>query len=211
MQIIKKTSLQIILLALAISITGCAQDTKQDSTDAEETELLEKPMVSSAGEHEETVADTADEPAEDPSGIDWVSLEEAQKQAKENGKKILIFGYADWCPYCKQMRRETYTDEEVRKRLYKEFIPVELNAEIEDSIRFNGMDFKSWELAQAFQIYSYPMHIFIDPDGEVLGAQPGFLPADIFGPLLTYIGEDLFGKVDFEEYLKETENVVIEP
>ncbi|HCT54448.1 MAG TPA: hypothetical protein DF712_18540, partial [Balneola sp.] len=59
------------------------------------------------------------------SGVKWQSLEEAQKKAKETGKKVLIFGYADWCTYCMKMRKETYPTENVQKSLSDDFIPVQ--------------------------------------------------------------------------------------
>ncbi|MFA5668133.1 MAG: thioredoxin fold domain-containing protein [Balneolaceae bacterium] len=194
MHFIKKTGIQLLLLILLASTASCAQETKSNATnlDAKEEESVESEAVN------------------DPSGIEWVSLAEAQTQVKESNKMVLIFGYADWCPYCMQMRKETYTNENVRERLYKYFIPVQLDAESEEELVFNGETFKSWEFAQFVQLASFPTHYFINKDGEIIGAQPGFLPSDVFGPLLSYIGTEKFGEIGFEEYLKETENVVIE-
>ena len=157
--------------------------------------------------------ETKSKPSEavnDPSGIKWVSLEDAQAEAKKTGKKVLVFGYADWCTYCMKMRKETYRNEEVRDALYSQFIPVQLNAEVEDEVKLNGETYKSWELARYLRLSSYPTHYFIDDDGTILGAQPGFLPSDIFAPLMSYIGEDQFGKVKFEDYLEKKENIIIE-
>ena len=41
------------------------------------------------------------------SGFEWFSMEEAQKLAAEQQKKVLIFGYAEWCTYCLKMRKES--------------------------------------------------------------------------------------------------------
>lgn len=194
MQFIKKTGIQLFLIILIASASSCAQENKSKTSDIENKEDVE----------------LEGEAVKDPSGIEWVSLEEAQKQAKETNKMVLIFGYADWCPYCMQMRKETYTDENVRERLYKHFIPVQLDAESEEEVVFNGETYKSWEFAQFVQLASFPTHYFVNKDGEIIGAQPGFLPSDVFGPLLNYIGTEKFGEIGFEEYLEETENVVIE-
>jgi len=193
MKFSNKIGLLFSLIFLLASATSCAQEKKSDT-----------PSVA-----EETKTGLQGEASKDPSGIKWVALEDAQKQAKETGKKVLIFGYADWCTYCMKMRRETYTDETVRERLYEQFIPVQVNAEAETELVFNGETYKSWEFAQYMRLSSFPTHYFIDSDGSIIGAQPGFLPVEVFGPLMGYIGTDQFGKIGFEDYLKETENTVI--
>ncbi len=137
------------------------------------------------------------------SGVEWQSLEEAQKKAKESGKKVLIFGYADWCTYCMKMRKETYPEENVQKSLSDDFIPVQINGESEEEIVFNGKTYKSYELARYLRLTSYPTHYFLNSEGKIIGAQPGFLPADVFSPLMDYVSEDLFGKVPFLDYMEK--------
>ncbi|HCT54449.1 MAG TPA: hypothetical protein DF712_18545, partial [Balneola sp.] len=78
-----------------------------------------------------------------------------------------------------------------------DFIPVQINGESEEEIVFNGKTYKSYELARYLRLSSYPTHYFLNSDGEIIGAQPGFLPAEVFSPLMNYVSEDLFGKVPF--------------
>ncbi|MEQ9280865.1 MAG: thioredoxin family protein [Balneola sp.] len=137
------------------------------------------------------------------SGVEWQTLEEAQKKATESGKKVLIFGYADWCTYCMKMRKETYPEENVQKSLSDDFIPVQINGESEEEIVFNGKTYKSYELARYLRLTSYPTHYFLNSEGKIIGAQPGFLPADVFSPLMDYVSEDLFGKVPFLDYMEK--------
>lgn len=137
------------------------------------------------------------------SGVEWQSLEKAQKEAKETGKKVLIFGYADWCTYCRKMRKETYPAENVQQSLDADFIPVQINGESEEEVVFNGKTYKSVELARLLRLTSYPTHYFLNSEGEIIGAQPGFLPADVFSPLMDYVSEGLFGKVPFLDYMEE--------
>lgn len=137
------------------------------------------------------------------SGVEWQTLEEAQKKAKETGKKVLVFGYADWCTYCMKMRKETYPEDNVQKSLSEDFIPVQINGESEEEIVFNGKTYKSYELARYLRLTSYPTHYFLNSDGKIIGAQPGFLPAEVFSPLMNYVSEDLFGKVPFLDYMEK--------
>lgn len=143
------------------------------------------------------------------SGINWKTLEEAQKEAKATGKKIVIFGYADWCGFCRKMRKETYTQEKVQKLMNEVYIPVQLNGESEEDVVFNGKKYKTVDLARNLQLSSYPTHYFLDADGKLIGMQPGFLPADVYAPLLAYIAEDKFGEISFTDYM-EQQGVILE-
>ena len=96
------------------------------------------------------------------SGVEWQTLEEAQKKAKETGKKVLVFGYADWYTYCMKMRKETYPEDNVQKSLTDDFIPVQINGESEEEIVFNGKTYKSYELARYLRLTSYPTHYFLN-------------------------------------------------
>ncbi len=137
------------------------------------------------------------------SGIKWMTLEEAQKEAKKSGQKILIFGYTDWCTYCRKMRKETYTQDEVQKLMNDEYISVQINAESEEIVTYNGKEYTMRELSKNIRLESFPTHYFLDSDGKIIAAQPGFLPAEVFSPLMSYIVEDKFGKVPFLDYLEQ--------
>ncbi|MFN1834732.1 thioredoxin family protein [Balneola sp. MJW-20] len=136
------------------------------------------------------------------SGMKWYSLEEAQKIAKEEGKKVLIFGYAEWCTYCRKMRREVYPDSTLQSTIYDYYVPVELNSESDEDVVFNGQKIKGMELARYLRLTSLPTHYFVDSEGKILGAQPGFLPQEVFDPLLRYVGTDSFGTMDFEKFME---------
>jgi hypothetical protein len=43
----------------------------------------------------------------------------------------------------------------------------------------------------------------MNSSGELLGMQPGLLPADVFEDLLTFVGTDSFESISFEEYRKK--------
>lgn len=130
----------------------------------------------------------------------WYPLEEAQQLAKETGKKVLIFGMAEWCPYCRRMRTEVYPNKGVQDTLLKYFYPVIVDNESSEKVVFNGEEVTEQELAYALRLRSLPTHYFINAEGKVLGAQPGFLPADVFQKLLSFVGSDSYSTMKFDEY-----------
>lgn len=137
------------------------------------------------------------------SGFDWYTLSEAQELAKEDGKKILLFGYAEWCTYCLKTRKETFPDSAVLASIKKYYHPVQLNGESEEEVEFNGKKIKAVELARYLRLGSFPTHYFISSEGEILGAQPGFIEAFVYSPLLDFVGSDAYGNMSFEDFVEE--------
>lgn len=135
--------------------------------------------------------------------INWKSLTKAQELAKENNKKVMLFVEAEWCGYCKKMYSEVFPQQVVQDSLHKYFYPVKVDIESDKNIEFNGGSLTERELARQFRVSSTPTFIFLNKDGEIIGGQPGFLPAHIFDKLVAFVGADLTGKQSFEKYLKK--------
>lgn len=136
------------------------------------------------------------------SGIDWKSLAEAQELAEENEKKVMIFAEAEWCGYCKKMYKEVFPEQAVQDSLEKYFYSVKLDIESDRKISFNEDSMTEQQLARQFRVSSTPTFIFLDSSGNIVGGQPGFLPANIFDKLVAFVGMDLTGKESFKTYLK---------
>ncbi len=140
------------------------------------------------------------------SGFEWLSLDEAQLKAKDSGKNILLFGYAEWCTYCLKMRRESFTDSTVQKSITDFYYPVQLNGESEENITWNGKKMQARELARYLRLTSFPTHYFINSEGEILGAQPGFIEPYVYSPLLNFVGSGAYGNMTFEEFFEIEED-----
>ncbi|RMG18380.1 MAG: DUF255 domain-containing protein, partial [Bacteroidetes bacterium] len=74
--------------------------------------------------------------------INWVSIEEAAKLAQQDGKKILIDVYTDWCGWCKKMDKATYANAEVANYINANFHAVKFNAEQREEVVLKGKTFK---------------------------------------------------------------------
>lgn len=135
--------------------------------------------------------------------ITWYSLEEAQQLAKENDKKVLVYAEAVWCTYCKKMEREVFPKERVIKSITKYYYPVRVDIESDKKMKFNGEAISESRFARKYRVTGTPTTFFINKRGQILGAQPGFIPADIFEQLLGYVGSDAYDKMEFEEYVEQ--------
>ncbi len=144
--------------------------------------------------------------------IQWVSFEEAVELSKNEPKKLLIDLYTDWCGWCKKMDRDTYSKPEVIRVINENFYAIKFNAEQRESVEFAGHTFKFLpsgtrgvhELAAALtqNKLSYPTTVFMDEEIRIIQPIAGYMGPESFLPILTYIGEDHFKKVNWEEYQK---------
>ncbi|WP_020404596.1 thioredoxin family protein [Gracilimonas tropica] len=141
-----------------------------------------------------------DTPPDPKKMFDWKPLKEAQKLASENDKKVLIYGNARWCTYCKKMEKEVFPSKEVQERTEKHFYPVWLDIESQDSLSFRGKTMTHRQLAMGFRITGTPTFIFLDSEGEVIAGQPGFIPEELYLTILDFVGSDAYLDQDFGEF-----------
>ncbi len=134
----------------------------------------------------------------------WVSLEAAQTKALDEGKYILLDVYTEWCGFCRRMNRETYADKRVQEALDKYFYPVRIDAESPRVVSFKGESYSMVDLAQAFGVQSYPTTIFLSPDGEAVALQPGFIEAERFHKMLSFVGSESYRTQSFQQYSEST-------
>jgi thioredoxin-related protein len=136
-------------------------------------------------------------------GVDWYELEEAQVLAKENDKKVLVYAEASWCTYCRKMEQQVLSKSDVKKMMAEYFYPVRVDIESDQKLKFNGKEMTQQIFARQMRVSGTPTFFFIDQEGSILGAQPGFIPKDIYQSLLTYVGTDTHDEISFEEYLNK--------
>ncbi len=131
------------------------------------------------------------------------SFEEILKLAQKDKKKIVVNVYADWCSWCKKMERETFPNQEVQKELKRNFYFYRMNGESNDIVEFDGRKWTKAQLTKAFGIRGFPATIFLNYNSQPITVLPGYVDASTFATILKYIGDDVYTKMTFEDFMKK--------
>ncbi len=147
--------------------------------------------------------------------INWISFQKAVELNKSGTpRKIFIDMYTDWCGWCKKLDATTYMDKNVIEYLNKNYYAVRMDAEMKDTIIYDGKAFvnpepsksrSTHELAYALLSgkLSYPTLVYLDEKMNMLSQVPGYMSAENLMPVLTYFGENNQGKISWEDYQKK--------
>ncbi len=135
------------------------------------------------------------------SELRWYKLTEGLEAAEKADKKVLVDIYTEWCGWCKKMDEEVYTDAGVMEYLDERYILVKMDAESPDQVEYAGEKMSEEQLSSAFGVRGFPTTIFLLPNGEPITLLPGYIQAEQFLGILTYIGEDHYENMKYEEFL----------
>jgi thiol-disulfide isomerase/thioredoxin len=103
--------------------------------------------------------------------IPWrTDSDAALNESRDTGKLLMIDFFTEWCGWCKELDKKTYTDPAVIE-LSGSFVSLKLDAEKSPRGR---------ELAQRYGVSGFPTIVFLEPDGTLVGRIVGFLPAPDF-------------------------------
>ena len=97
-------------------------------------------------------------PAQSKIHFENISLDKAQMISTYQDKPIFLMGFASWCPHCKNMSENVFTDSLVADFYNENFICLKIDLESDSGI----------EVANKFDIESYPTFIFLDKNATVL-------------------------------------------
>lgn len=146
--------------------------------------------------------------------VKWYSINEAEKQAATQHKKIMVKVYAKWCGWCKEMDKSTFPNKYVSKILNDSYIPVQFNAEQKENVTWANTLYKLvrpkkggpyHELAATWLNgrLSYPTIVILDENGKVIQAIPGYRKASEFEKILAYFASDSHTKINYADYEKQ--------
>jgi thiol:disulfide interchange protein len=103
------------------------------------------------------------------SKVNWLyNMDDTLSRAQSENKPIMIDFYADWCGPCRQLDKDTYSDDALSAFLNENFVCLKINVD------------KNKTLASNYKIVSIPAIVFVSPDGTEIGRWVGFTTPDRF-------------------------------
>ena len=97
------------------------------------------------------------------SGIKWnENFESAINESKKLNKPMFVYFGTSWCPYCKQLESETFTNQDVQNKIAENFIPVKVDGDVNP------------ELCSKYNVLGFPTIIIIDSNGKKMDLIEGF-------------------------------------
>jgi thioredoxin-related protein len=129
-------------------------------------------------------------PQKEATGINWLPYDKVEI-GKTEGKKVFLHFYADWCHYCKEMNKKTFSNKPVFTYINEHFVAIKVNRD------------KEKDVARKYPARGLPSSWFFKENGEKITELPGYVAPETFINILKYIESDSFDKMDFVEFLEK--------
>jgi thioredoxin 1 len=101
------------------------------------------------------------------SSLKWnIDLNAALQEAKNTNKMVFVDFYADWCPYCKKLDENTFTDPTVQQKLTQSYVLLKIDTE------------KNPGASSQYQIYGLPTMLVLNADGQEIKRIEGYQTPD---------------------------------
>lgn len=134
----------------------------------------------------------------------WMKIADAERMARRKQKMIVIDVTTNWAGWSNLMAKNTYSKKSIIRYLNENFLAVQLDAESNDTIVFNGLSYSrnsgSPYHALAYSLLEgnmqFPSTVILDEDVNELLVIPGYMDAKKMEVVLHYFFEKAYERRD---------------
>ncbi len=141
------------------------------------------------------------------------SFKELEKLQKKKPKKVLVNVYTGFCNSCRVMNKTTFMDSAIASIINEKYYLVNFDAESTDTLMFrnekfskgmiNGFPLHSLPLKLSGNRFSLPMICMLDEQLNTIDVLSFYQSPQLLRPILKFIGEDVYKKRTWQEYIKD--------
>lgn len=120
-------------------------------------------------------------------------------------KPVFIDFYTDWCHWCHELDKKTFSHPPVIAKVKSDFIAIRINAENGDEkFRFMGKDYTPITFTQAMGVTGFPSILFLDGNQKPITILPGFVDGETFKHILDYVKTESYSKnIPFDQFMEK--------
>ena len=142
--------------------------------------------------------------------IRWLNMPEVAAKLKQENRPVLIDLFTDWCYWCKEMDRKTYTNAKVIAYINEHFYSAKVNAETKENVAWkdkiytynNKYRINEFALFLSYGRASFPTTVIIANDASAPIPISGYMDAKELEPILKYFGEGAYKTMNFPQFEK---------
>lgn len=119
----------------------------------------------------------------------FLDIREDLAEAKDAGRRLMLYFYQDGCPYCKILLQDNFARKDIAETTQKYFDTVAINMWGDrEVIDFNGRDTTEKAFARDMKVMFTPTLLMLDEQGQVAARLNGYYSPQRFAAVLEHIG-----------------------
>lgn len=137
-----------------------------------------------------------------PDGYDFMPLTEAARQARAEGKPMLLYFGRYGCTTCRKMHAEVFSDDDLRRQYNTDFVLAYVDTESAERITLdNGERTTEMQFAARSRILGTPTFVFFSPEQKPLFRKAGLQGIEQMRRYGDYLAGRQYRSMSLDAYL----------
>ncbi len=134
----------------------------------------------------------------------FLDLREDVAEAREAGKRVMLYFYQDGCPYCKKLLELNFTQKTVVDKTRQNFDVISINMWGDrEVVDMAGREMTEKAFSAALRVMFTPTILFLDEQGRVVLRVNGYYHPQKFLMALEYVAGRMEDKLSFRDYWRQ--------
>lgn len=137
----------------------------------------------------------------------FLDINEDIEEARESGKRLMLFFYQDGCPYCKKLLEDNFGQRDIAEKTRKNFDVVSVNIWGDREVIIGDDETTEKKFAEQLRVMYTPTLIFFNEQGKAVLRTNGYYHPEKFNVALDYVLNRFDKKEKFNSYLSRVSPV----